>query len=364
VSTTELVRSGTDARILIVDDEVAIRRSLSRHLEREGYTCTTAADAAEARERLNADPYELMLCDVTMPGESGFSLLAYTHEAHPDTAVIMVTAVDSPHSAKPAAANGAYGYIIKPFDTNTILINVAGALRRRSDKVADKALVERLEHDVATRSAELNDALTRITLEDRALSASQQETVLRLAIAAEWRDPDTGSHLKRMSDYSARLARRAGEPTDYVEKLRIASQMHDIGKIGLPDSVLLKPGPLSVEERIIMQRHAEIGYEMLADSASPLIQLAAIVALTHHERYDGSGYPRRLTGTDIPLEGRIIAIADVYDALRSARPYKKAFTLRDSLAILRDSRGTHFDPELLDLFLSDIEQDPDEQDPR
>jgi putative two-component system response regulator len=352
------------ARILIVDDEPAIRHSLSRHLEGEGYTCGTAADAREARQRLSAEAYELMLCDVTMPGESGFSLLAYAHEAHPDTAVIMVTAVDSPHAAEPAASNGAYGYIIKPFDTNTILINVAGALRLRSDKVAEKAHVAQLELDVASRTALLNDALTRLTADDAALSASQRETVLRLSLAAEWRDADTGGHLQRMSDYSARLAQLAGESPDYVENLRIASQMHDIGKIGLPDAVLLKPGPLTIEERIIMQRHAEMGYQMLADSVSPLIQLAATVALTHHERYDGSGYPHGLAADAIPLEGRVVAIADVYDALRSERPYKKAFSLKESLAILRDGRDTHLDPELLDLFVVHIEQDPDEQDAR
>jgi putative two-component system response regulator len=344
----------SDDRILIVDDEASIRHSLNRLLSREGYTCETAADASRARRRLEANEYDLILCDVTMPGESGFSLLAHVQSAYPDTAVIMVTAVDSPVAAEPAARHGAYGYIIKPFDNSTILINIAGALSRRREKMKEKARNRELEGEVASRSAELSAALSQLDLEDKALSASQEETVLRLAIAAEWRDPDTGSHLQRMSDHSARLAELAGLPADHIEWLRIASQMHDVGKIGLPDSVLLKPGPLTVEERLVMQQHPEIGYKMLSGSDSPLIQLASVISLTHHERFDGTGYPRGLAGQDIPIEGRIVAIADVYDALRSERPYKRAFSLEDSLAILIDSKGTHLDPELVHLFVDDI----------
>ncbi|HEY3841947.1 MAG TPA: HD domain-containing phosphohydrolase [Acidimicrobiales bacterium] len=354
--TDELPRTGAGARILIVDDEVPIRRSLSRLLSREGYECATAADAGQARLLLDIEQFELMLCDVTMPGESGFSLLAHVRETYPDTAVIMVTAVDSPAAAEPAARNGAYGYIIKPFDTSTIVINIVGALQRRAERVTEKARSAKLEDDVASRSAELSDALGRLAAEDKALSASQEETVLRLAVAAEWRDPDTGSHLQRMSNHCARLATLAGLPVDRVDHLRIASQMHDVGKIGLPDAVLLKPGPLTVEERNIMQEHPKIGFDMLSNSDSPLLQLASQVALSHHERFDGTGYPNGSVGTDIPIEGRIVAIADVYDALRSERPYKRAFTFEESVAILRESRGTHFDPELLDLFIADLEK--------
>ncbi|HVA09735.1 MAG TPA: HD domain-containing phosphohydrolase [Acidimicrobiales bacterium] len=355
-SSTLPPRTGNDARILIVDDEEPIRRSLQRTLSKEGYECTMAADAAEARHFLDTETFDLMLCDVTMPGESGFSLLAYTETAHPETAVIMVTAVDNPNAAKPAAIHGAYGYIIKPFNMSTILINIGGALSRSAEKYQARSQALQLENDIATRSGELEDALCRLAKEDKALTASQEETVIRLAVAAEWRDPDTGHHLERMSQHAARLATLIGMPAGAVERLRIASQMHDIGKIGLPDAVLLKPGPLTDDERKIMQQHAEIGFKMLKDSESPLLQLGSVIALTHHERYDGSGYPNGLKGDKIPIEGRIVAIADVYDALRSARPYKPAFSLEDSLGILRDSRGSHLDPELLDIFIADIEK--------
>jgi putative two-component system response regulator len=315
-----------------------------------------AANAAEARAKLRTRTFELMLCDVTMPGETGFSLLAYAQKAHPDTAVIMVTAIDSPDEASPAVIHGAYGYIIKPFEPNAILINVATALTRRADRVGDKTRNAELQDEVSSRSEELKDALDRLAAGDHALSMSQEETVLRLALAAEWRDHDTGLHLKQMSTLAARLATLAGLPTDRVEQLRVASQMHDIGKIGLPDAVLLKAGPLDDDERIIIQTHSEIGFQMLQDSESPLIQLASIVARTHHERFDGTGYPHGLAGNAIPLEGKIVAIADVFDALRSERPYKRAFSFDKSLGIMRDGRGSHFDPDLLDLFLSDAEE--------
>jgi putative two-component system response regulator len=347
-------RTGTDARILIVDDEEPIRRSLHRTLSKEGYECSTAADAVEARHFLDAGTFDLVLCDVTMPGESGFSLLAYVEVAHPETAVIMVTAIDNPNAARPAVIHGAYGYIIKPFNMSTILINIAGALSRSAEKYMARSQALKLESAIATRSRELEDALRQLANEDKALSASQEETVIRLAVAAEWRDPDTGHHLERMSQHAARLATLAGQREDAVERLRIASQMHDIGKIGLPDAVLLKPGPLTDDERKIMQEHAEIGFKMLKDSDSPLLQLGSIIALTHHERYDGSGYPYGLVGDSIPIEGRIVAIADVYDALRSVRPYKPSFSLEDSLEIMRASSGTHFDPGLLDIFIADI----------
>ncbi|HUC04924.1 MAG TPA: HD domain-containing phosphohydrolase [Acidimicrobiales bacterium] len=355
------LQTGRGARILIVDDEEAIRRSLGRLLERQGYACETAADAVEARRLLDSESFELMLCDVTMPGESGFSLLAYCHASHPDVAVIMVTAVDSPNAAVPAAEHGAYGYIIKPFDTNTILINVYGALRRRAERIVESSYTASLERDIASRSEELQHALTQLAVENKALSDSQEETVTRLAVAAEWRDPATGEHLHRMSNYTARLAELAGFDPSAAEQLRIASQMHDIGKVGLPDVVLLKPGPLSDDERETMKTHCEIGFKMLVGSDSPLIKLASVVCLSHHERYDGTGYPKGLRGTDIPFEGRIVAVADVYDALRSERPYKPPFGKEKALEIMRDRRGTHFDPDLLDLFVADVEAESEDR---
>jgi putative two-component system response regulator len=342
----------------VVDDEEPIRRSLVRVLDRAGYACATAADAAEARRLLSVETFDLMLCDVTMPGESGYSLLAHVHEVDPALAVIMVTANDSPRAPGPAVRFGAYGCILKPFDTNMLLINVVGALRQRAERIAERANRSRGELDLEGRLAALGEDLDRLAQEDLAGSPSRTETVSRIALSAEWRDPDTLDHLKRMSASAARLATLTGLTADEVENLRLASQLHDIGKLGIPDAVLLKSKLLTNDERLIMQGHTEVGFKMLEGSPSPLLRLGSIVALSHHERFDGNGYPHGLKGSAIPLEARIVAIADVFDALRSKRPYKKAYSRNESLEILRVRRRAQLDPELLDLFIGDLETRP------
>jgi putative two-component system response regulator len=356
-STITFPRTGPDAKILIVDDEEPIRRSLVRLLDRVGFECATAADAAEARQLLTAEVFDLMLCDVTMPGESGFSLLAHAHDAHPELAVIMVTAIDSPSTTEPAARHGAYGCILKPFDTNMILINIVGALNRRAERISEISQNRACEADNSDRIAEVAALLETLAAEDMAQSPTRTETVTRVALAAEWRDPNTETalHLQRVGENSARLATLAGLPPHEAEMLRMASQLHDVGKVGIPDSIVLNSRLLTEEERLTMQGHTEAGFKMLMGSDSPLLKLGSIVALSHHERFDGNGYPNRLVGSAIPLEGRIVAIADVFDALRSKRAYKRAYSPQESFEILRNRRRAQLDPELLDLFINDLE---------
>ena len=356
-STVTFPRTGPDAKILIVDDEEPIRRSLVRLLDRVGFECATAADAAEARQMLTAEPFDLMLCDVTMPGESGLSLLAHAHDAHPELAVIMVTAIDSP-STQPAVQDAAYSYIIKPFDTNMILINIVGALNRRAERINEISRGQQTGNDNSDRIAEVATLLDQLAQEDLTEASTREETVRRVALAAEWRDPapETGHHLERVGAHAARLATLAGLPPAEVEHLRMASQLHDVGKVGIPDPIALNSRLLTEGERLIMQGHTEAGFTMLTGSESPLLNLGSIVALSHHERFDGNGYPNHLVGTAIPLEGRIVAIADVFDALRSKRAYKRAYSLQESLEILRNRRRAQLDPDLLDLFISDLKE--------
>jgi putative two-component system response regulator len=193
-----------------------------------------------------------------------------------------------------------------------------------------------------------------VTTEKRAqetLRRSHEETVRRLSTAAELRDDETGAHIERVSRYCELIAERLGLDPAFRDELRIASPMHDVGKIGIPDAILLKPGPLTPEERAEMERHAEIGYRVLTGSGAELLELAATIAWTHHERFDGSGYPRGLSGETIPLEGRIAAVADVFDALTSDRVYRKALPYEEAIALLRDGRGSQFDPRVVDAFL-------------
>jgi putative two-component system response regulator len=212
-----------------------------------------------------------------------------------------------------------------------------------------------LEEMVRDRTAELQHAIGRLELAERDRRLAQEETIHRLSLAAEFRDDQTSRHIERMSRYCAILSERAGHNGEATELLRIAAKMHDIGKIGIPDAILRKPGPLTAEEFEVMKAHADIGHQILDGSQSELGSIAAMLAWTHHEKVDGSGYPRGLRGEEIPVEGRIAAIADVFDALTTDRVYRRALPLEEAVSIMRDGRGTHFDPELLDLFLGSLD---------
>jgi putative two-component system response regulator len=328
------------ARILIVDDEPGVREVLRRLVAAEGHVATVTGDTTAARAELGSGAFELILCDVNLPGESGLELVHEVVAGDTEVAVLMVSGADDPQLAETALGLGAYGYIVKPFRNSEVNIGIANALRRRRLEIENKAHHERLEQLVAERTAELG--------------RSREETIHRLARAAELRDHETGQHIERVSRCSQLIAQRLGLPPDRCELLRIASPLHDIGKIAIPDSILHKPGPLTDDERRIVETHTELGHTILADSREPLIQLGAEIAWTHHERFDGGGYPRSLVGDEIPLAGRIVAVADVFDALVSDRVYRSALPVEEVVHTMRAEQGAHFDPEALEALLSAI----------
>ena len=342
------------AHVLIVDDEPEIRELLGRLLRDDGHSTDFASDGAMARRKLEEETFELVLCDVNMPGESGFELVRHVIGKHDDTAVVMVSGVDDPRLAESALELGAYGYVVKPFKFTEIPIAVANGLRRRRLELENRAHRERLEEMVLKRTSALRDAIGRLQQQEQELQRSREETIHRLARAAEFRNKETGRHIERVGRSCALVAQQLGVDPERCELMRIASPLHDIGKIGIPDRILLKPGPLDRDERSVMERHAEIGYWMLAGSGEELLDLAALLAWTHHERYDGTGYPRGLAGDDIPLEGRITAVADVFDALMSDRVYQPAQGVERAVTTMREERGRHFDPEVLDAFLDSL----------
>ncbi len=337
--------------LLIVDDDESLRRWEERVLGEQGYSCEGACDASTVRERLRQGSYRLALLDVNMPGESGMDLLAHIRQDHPEVAVLMVTGEDSVKLAMTAIELGAYGYLVKPVGSGELLINVANALHRWRSDAESRRLVQRLRTTVRERSDMLEEALQDLKLSENKVWASQAETIFRLARLVEFRDEETGHHLHRMSSFCEILARRTGFSEHRCELVRLASQLHDIGKVAVPDSILLKQGKLTPEEFEVIKGHAETGFQMLAGSKAEVVQLGALIARTHHERWDGSGYPRGLAGEDIPPEGRIAAIADVFDALTSDRVYRSALPVQSAVKMMKDERGRHFDPELLDAFL-------------
>jgi putative two-component system response regulator len=342
-------------RILIVDDEDQIRTLLARLLTTQGYDCLTAESPTAARKILATTPVALVLSDLNMPGESGLDFTQEVIEQYPETAVVMVTGMDDRSYADVALKHGAYGYVLKPFKPNELIINVGNALRRRTLEIESRDHLQQLERIVHDRTATLRDTIAQLESSDIELRRLREETIRRLSWAAEFRNQETGEHIVRMSLYCALLAQLARLDPERVEDIRVASPMHDVGKIGIPDQILLKPGQLTDAERKVMEGHTEMGHDILAGSGVELLDLAALMALTHHERIDGAGYPAGIAGDAIPIEGRIAAVADVFDALTSDRVYRPAFDPHEAREMMEQERGTQFDAELLDLFFGAFE---------
>jgi putative two-component system response regulator len=341
-------------KVLIVDDDEVFRRTTQRLLLSHGYSCVVAANSAEARVVLDAEEdVAIVLCDIKMPGRSGMELLGELTADFADLAVVMTTGVDEPTVAEAAFGFGAFGYMVKPFDVNELLINLAGALRRRELESMQRGLVRTLEQTIA-RTRVLGGVLDGVEGRSAASLLDGEEMSERLSRAVSLRDEETGRHLERMSRYAVVLADAVGFDGLSSEDLRLATALHDVGKIGVPDGILLKPGSLSTSEYTAMQRHAQIGYQLLAGSTSELLRVAADIALSHHEWWDGGGYPRGLQGTEIPEESRIAAITDVFDALTSDRVYRPGMSFDEAIAIMRDLRGRQFEPRLLDAFFDSM----------
>jgi putative two-component system response regulator len=343
-------------RTLIVDDQAPVRSLLNRLLTGRGHRCVDAANAEEALAVLGRHQFDLMLSDVHMPpGKSGLELIETARQRYPDMATIMVTAEDDPRLADVAIQLGAYGYVLKPFQASQLIISISNAMHRQRLETENRMHREHLERTVADRTRDLREALARLQLAEQALRTAHDETVIRLMRAAEFRDNETAQHIQRMCRYAELMARLIGMEPALRERIRDASAMHDIGKIGTPDQILLKAGRLQRGEFHIMKQHAEIGYRILQGTGVPVLEMGAMIAYTHHEKFDGSGYPRGLAGEAIPIEGRITAICDVFDALISRRVYKEPYPLRESLDFMRSQSGSHFDPELLHLFIDNVD---------
>ncbi|WP_394493475.1 response regulator [Shewanella sp. ENK2] len=320
------------ATVLIVDDTPENIDILVGILGKD-YKIKVAIDGPKALALAEKSAPDLILLDVMMPGMNGHEVCQKL-KSEPLTChipVIFVTALSETEDEAQGFELGAVDYITKPVSPAVVKARVKTHLSLYDQK-------RLLESEVAQRTKELSE--TRF------------EIIRRLGRAAEYKDNETGLHVIRMSHYARLLAIASGHSSRFCELVYNAAPMHDIGKIGTPDSILKKPGKLDADEWKEMQAHAQIGAEIIGDHDDPLLQMAKRIAISHHEKWDGSGYPQGLSGEDIPIEGRIIAIADVFDALTSARPYKKAWTVEDTMALIEKESGKHFDPDLVKQFRS------------
>jgi putative two-component system response regulator len=334
----------TAARILIVDDELRNLRLLESLLKPEGYQITQARSGPETLQLVADARPDLILLDVMMPGMDGFTVAGKLKGdiATKSIPIIMVTSLDDRSSRLAALNMGAEEFLTKPIDRAELWVRVRNLLRlkRYSDFLAEHSRL--LEQQVSERSAKLTE--------------SYRDTIATLNRVSAYRDEETGNHVRRISHYCVELARMLGLSGDFVDCIEYASPMHDVGKIAIPDAILQKPAPLTPDEWVVMRTHAALGAKMLEGADSPYLVMGRDIALGHHERFDGSGYPLGLAGDEIPLAARIMGVADVYDALRSRRPYKNAMDHATAVLILSKGDGRtfprHFDSAILDVFLS------------
>ena len=325
------------ARILVVDDEYFITEIVSCWLASEGHRCTMASGGEDALRLLSHESYDLVISDINMPGMTGIELFHKVRELHPDVAMILATAVDDRETAIQALHQGAYGYMIKPLDGDEVLIAAENALERRRLQLLSNDYHRKLEQEVRDRTEEIHQ--------------TREEISLLLVAASEFRDLDTGTHVRRIGLYAEALATALGWSPEAAEEMRLAAPMHDIGKIGVPDRILLKPGRLTDDEFEAIKEHVDIGARLLRSSDVPLLGRAREIAQSHHEKWDGSGYPQGRSGEEIPASARLVAIADVYDALTHDRVYRPALCEAEAIEIMQRGRGSHFDPMMFDVFL-------------
>lgn len=333
----------TTARILIVDDQPSNVALLEGILQDEDFTSfRSLTDSTQALAVFLEYQPDLVLLDLQMPFMDGFAVMKQLRACVPAgdfLPILILTADITPEAKRRALTEGAQDFLTKPFDQVEVVLRIQNLLRTRSLHVQLQGQNQLLDLKVRERTAELE--------------ATQVEILERLALAAEYRDDNTGEHTKRVGQTSAQIAEALGWLTADVELLRRAAPLHDVGKIAIPDSILLKPGRLTVEEFEQMKTHTTKGAQMLSGGLFPLLQLAEQIALTHHERWDGSGY-FGLREQAIPLAGRIVTVADVFDALTSERPYKKAWPLDDAIEEIQRQSGRQFDPSVVDAFLKVI----------
>ena len=338
--------------ILVVDDDHMTCLLMNTILTRTGYQVSEAFDGMDAWEKAVDLLPDLILLDVSMPGMDGLEL---THKLKNEPVtknipIMIVSSHDEVTDRVKAVEAGAEDFLSKPVVQIILKAKVNSLLKIKSYNDHMYNYQRKLEEEVEKKTASLKQSVDKLEAASKKLRLYSLDTILRLSQAAEYKDSETGQHIQRIGYYIQVIGRAISLGRQEADDFFYASPMHDVGKIGIPDNILLKPGKLTAEEWVIMKQHTTIGGKILSGSDSSTLKVAETIALTHHEKWDGSGYPNNLKGLEIPLAGRIAAIADVFDALTSKRPYKEAFSMEKAFAIMKEGQGNHFDPDLMDAF--------------
>jgi response regulator RpfG family c-di-GMP phosphodiesterase len=322
--------------ILVVDDDLQIRIFMKDLLESFRYNCIVASDAEEALAAFDGRGFDLVLCDIDLEGDNGMELARNLRNRYPDTAIIMVTGIDDSGLAETALDFGAYGYMVKPVRVNEVLINVSNALRRRSLEQQSLRHQKILQDQVAERTCKLNKTLSE-------LRRAFDDIVHVISLTGEMKDAYTAGHQQRVSELATAIGREMGLPYEQVETIRLAGMIHDLGKIAIPSDILAKPTRLRPTEYALIKDHPQLGYDII--STVDFLKPVANIVLQHHERLDGGGYPHGLRGNEILLEARIIAVADVVEAMSSHRPYRAGLGIDTALGEIEAKAGRLYDGE-------------------
>ncbi|WP_034632849.1 HD domain-containing phosphohydrolase [Maridesulfovibrio bastinii] len=352
-----------ELKILVIDDEDFVRDTIKDYLMDSGFEVCSAGDGEEGLKVFNEEEPDAVLVDLNMPRMDGFAFLEQLKKIDEDVPVIVVSGAGLIQDAIKAVRFGAWDFVTKPILDMNILEHALNRAFERAGLIRENKLYrEHLESEVQRRTEDLRQEV-RVRREaqeallglQKEVIDTQKEIILTLGEVVETRSNETANHVRRVAEFSRILASKLGMNDEDVNLIRMASPMHDVGKIGIPDTILNKPGRLTVDEFEIIKRHTVLGYEILKHSSRPIMKAAAIVAHEHHERWDGKGYPRGLAGEDIHIFGRILCITDVFDALGSDRVYKKAWSLDKILELFNAERGKQFDPDIADVFLKNLD---------
>ncbi len=317
-----------EARILIVDDDQSIRILFEKAMKTSGYDCIVTENAEQALKVMKNSEFDVVISDIDMPGMSGIELSKIILELYNSDVIVMTGKAENYHY-EGMINLGASDFVEKPFSIQELVLRINRVLKERQLKKEAK---------------ETHDELKKAYI----------DSIHRLVMASEFKDEDTGDHIVRIGEYSRLMAQKLGWSRKQISVIHYAAPMHDVGKIGIPDKIMLKPGKLTFEEFEVMKTHTTIGAKLLSRSNSGILEMAKEIAVSHHEKYDGNGYPSSLSGTDIPISGRIVAIADTFDALTSKRPYKDPYPPEMAFDIIRFERGKHFDPQITDMFMDNF----------